>query len=110
MTDLAMKLDEHRIPDGTRPLIITTGRPSRSLIPAYLDPVNAVERNCWSVLFAQVVPEFTEPASCRRRIVAGDHYLRWVEFDVAGQPTGRTFAYCAPCAVSNWEFVAEASL
>jgi len=109
---LPMRQEEYRpVPDGTRPLTVNTAaRQSRSLVPSYVDPRAGLERTCFSALFAERVPEFGRPATCRIGIVAGDHYLEWIEHDVAGKPTGNTFAYCAPCAVSCWELVTEADV
>lgn len=101
-------LDEHRpVADGTRPLQV--GQRCRVLSPELLEHARA--RTCWSARMAAHL--HTEaPQHCRQQIAPGEHYLLWTEHDVTGKPTGRTEAYCAPCAIAEWDVyqVTEASL
>lgn len=107
MTDDLMQLDEHRpAADGSRPLQV--GQALRSLSPQLLegDP-----RDCWSLRYAEW-HGITPPPHCRGQIQPGEHYILWTEHNFDGRPTGNTEAYCAACAIAEWQAyqVAEVTL
>lgn len=91
-----MLRDVERIPDGTQPLEV--GRPV-----AFLEPAVATEPlrcfvDAWADRYGTSVP-----VHCRRTIAPGEHYLLHRQLDDAGAPTGASWSYCAPCAVTDAE-------
>lgn len=113
MSDTDLVLDEHRpAADGSRPLQV--GQKMRGLSAELLE--DAPPRECWSVRQARYLSKggvaYAPPLHCRLMVVPGDHFILWTERDVGGRPTGRTEAYCAPCAIAEWDVyqVTEASL
>lgn len=92
--DLAQQ--QLRIPDDSRPLLI--GRPTSAVVSTRLGPF-AEPVTCTGTVWGERYD--CVPAYCRRLIQPGDHYLLLVETNGDGEPSGRTFPYCAPCAVHD---------
>lgn len=97
MTDGVLLQDQQRTPDGTRPLIV--GRPVDFLEPALLE--DPLSRLCF----------YVDSPGCRQHIQPGEHYLLHHDRDGADVRTGRTWSYCAPCAIreGHWWDVREAT-
>lgn len=103
-------LDEHRpAADATRPLQV--GKPLiadqrfRGLSAELFE--HGEPRECWSVRYVRYLQSIDAPSPlpphCRRLIQPGDHYILWTEHDRDSRPTGRSEAYCASCAIAEWE-------
>lgn len=77
----------------------------RGLSPQLLEDSDS--RECWSVRQARYLSsggrDVAPPRHCRLRIIPGEHFILWTERNVDGRPTGRTEAYCAPCAIAEWQ-------
>jgi hypothetical protein len=97
-TDLELVQDEHRIPDGTRPLIIDKPLPG-------LEATTAPRHYLCHMAAHNAVSELPPPPGCREAIAGGEHVLRHMERDVAGQLLPiRISWWCAPCAIREWGF------
>ncbi|MBV9291076.1 MAG: hypothetical protein JO222_01405 [Frankiales bacterium] len=95
MTD--MLLEDHRLADGTRPLVIGRSVPFLSI--ERLHPT-ADSVACFTVALSAGNND-QPPAHCQRRIQPGRWYLQQLERDGDDVETGRVFAYCAPCAIRD---------
>lgn len=97
-------LTQQRPPDGTRPLELGRHVP-------FLEPTVATEqRTCFVADHARRYETPVHP-DCRQVIRPGEHYLLHLQRDDSDNPTGRSWAYCAPCAVREaaWWDVREAT-
>lgn len=94
-TPLDMITQLHRLPDGTRPLVV--GRHSSSLWCSQAEQRLACHMVAQSATYRAELPR-----RCQRVIQPGLFYLVHQPTSLAtGKLLGR-LSYCAPCAVAEW--------
>jgi len=89
-TPLVMAETTHRVPDGSRKLIVM--RPTKELRLAKSNE----PRRCYVSLTVE-----DPPRSCMRTIEPGRYFLLHQSIHPNGQ-LGARHRYCAPCAIREW--------